>query len=114
MKKVLFAVIALFCSVSNCFADEVIEMKQGIDYLYFADSKIKSIKSNNPAIISAQRVSTIQDNEQQILFSAKRTGNAKVKIETENGTEEFSIEIKAKNANTSKIFVELDIPGIMQ
>lgn len=113
MKKVLFVIIAILFSVSDCFASEFVEMKQGVDYLYFSDSKIKSIKSNNPAIISAQRVSTIKDNEQQVLFSAKRTGNAKVKIETESGITDFSIEIKAKDAKTSATFIELDVPGIM-
>lgn len=114
MKKALFAAIAILFSVSDCFAAECIELKQGVDYLYFSNSKIKSIKSNNPAIISAQRISTIKDNEQQVLFSAKKTGNAEVRIETEKGTADFLIEIKATNVKASTTFVELDIPGIMQ
>lgn len=113
MKKV-FAAIALLLSGSFCFASEIVEMKKGVDYLYFSDSKIKSITSNNPAVISAQRVSTIKNDEQQILFSAKRTGNAKVKIETEKGITDFSIEIKTNDVNASAKFIELDIPGIMQ
>lgn len=73
MKKVLLLIaITLLTNLNPCFALQNIELKQGSDYLYFSDSKIKSIKSNNPEIISAQRISTISDDEQQILFSAKK------------------------------------------
>lgn len=113
MKKVLLLIaITLLTNLNPCFALQNIELKQGSDYLYFSDSKIKSIKSNNPEIISAQRISTISDDEQQILFSAKKTGKADIQIQTEKGLVSYTIEIKSQGVKSGDTFIELDIPGL--
>ena len=112
MKKVLLFAVSVFLTVLPCFAVQIIELNQGTEYLYFSDSKIKSIKSNNPDIIVAQRISTISDNDQQILFTAKKAGNADIQIQTEKELINYSVQIKANNAKNNNTFIELDIPGL--
>ncbi len=114
MKKFVFLLsLAAFLLISTAgFAFQNIEFQCGLNYLYFSDSKIKSIKSNNPDIISAQRISTISDNEQQVIFTAKKTGKADVKILTEKGEEYYSVEIKNEKVKQVGSFLQLDAPEI--
>lgn len=92
-------------------ADEVYEFNHGADYLFFSENPVKSVKSNNPEIISAQRVMTYSGDGSQLLFSAKKLGTAKVQITTNKGVDEYSINILTKGAKTNSTFLELDFPS---
>lgn len=113
MKKILFTILMLIISLP-CFAGQNIELKKGCEYLYFSNSTIKSIKSNNPSIISAERISTFTGDGNQIMFSTKKEGFANIKIETANETLTYSIEIKNTNVKSNNIFIELDVPGLIE
>lgn len=110
MKK-LMIVSLLILNGLPLFAQQVFEMDKNNEYMFFSDSKIKSIKSNNPSIISAQRVYTYTGDENQIIFYPKKTGIADVQIETDQGVSTYTIEIKKNSAAQNSKFIQLDIPG---
>lgn len=112
MKKALLTIIATLFFIAPSFAVENIEMLVNSEYLYFANARIQSIKSNNPEIISAQRVASINPDEQQILFTTKKTGIAKVQIDTDKGLLNYFIEIKTDKVQTNDKFIKLDEPRL--
>jgi len=109
MKKVLAFLIFIFAA-APCFAEQKIQLQAGSDYLYFSNEKVQSIKSNNPAIISAQRIATFTGEGNQIMFYAKKTGVADVQIQTDKALYTYSVEIKDGNVLKNNTFVELDVP----
>ena len=109
MKEFLTALFILFFGLSAS-ADTVYEFNRGADYLFFSENAVKSVKSNNPDIISAQRVMTYMGDGSQLIFSAKNIGDAKVQIETDKGINEYSISIMNSGAKTNSTFLELDFP----
>lgn len=114
IKKILLLLTINFSIYTSVFADEVYEMKEGCEYLFFSDKKIESIKSNNPNIISAQKVATFQSDSNQIIFSAKKAGLADIQIKTAEDVITYPIEIKKNNVKNNKIFMEIDFPGISE
>ena len=113
MKK-LFLTFVIFFSGLSVFSAENIEMQKGTEYLYFSDCRIQSIKSNNPNIIAAQRIMTYNGEGNQVLFFAKKSGLANVRIVTDNATHDYSVTIKSNNVKKNDVFLELDIPGIVE
>ena len=113
MKK-LFLISVIFLNGLSVFSAENIEMQKGTEYLYFSENRIQSIKSNNPAIIAAQKVMDYKGNGNQVIFFAKKSGMADVRIVTDKETLDYSIIIKANNIKPNKTFIELDIPGIVE
>lgn len=112
MKKLLLTVIATLTIAAPSFAIQNVELLSGSEYLYFANARIQSIKSNNPEIISAQRVASIDADTQQILFTAKKEGLAKVQIDTDKGLLSYTIEIKKDAAQANNNFIKLDVPRL--
>lgn len=113
MKKILF-IISLVIVGLPVLSQQTIQLQKNCEYIFFSDSKIQSIKSNNPAIISAQRVSTYTGEENQIVFYPKRVGVADIQIQTEKEVQNYKIEIKNGSVNENDIFVQLDVPGIIE
>lgn len=91
-------------------AEEVFELNQGADYVYISEKSVKAVKSNNPDIISAQRVMTFSGDDSQLIFSAKKIGNAKIQITTSDSVDEYSIFIMKSGAKSNSTFMELDFP----
>lgn len=114
MKKIVTALFIMFFGLSSS-ADTVYEFNQDADYIFISENPVKSVMSNNPEIISAQRVMTYMGDGSQLLFSAKKIGNAKVKITTDKGIKEYSISIMKSGAKDNPLFMELDFPmGVEQ
>ena len=113
MKK-LFPAFVIFLSGLSVFSAENIEMQKGTEYLYFSENRIQSIKSNNPTIIAAQKVMNYNGNGNQVIFFAKKSGQADVRIVTEKETLDYSVIIKTNNVKPNRTCIGLDIPGIVE
>ncbi len=109
MKKFLTALFIMFLGLSTSAA-EVFEFNQGTDYIFISENPVKSVMSNNPDIISAQRVMTYLGDDSQLLFTAKKIGDAKVQITTDKGVNEYVISIVKSGAKVNPTFMELDFP----
>jgi len=112
MKKLLIFAAMILLSAS-AFAEQIFEMKSGYPYIYFSNAKIKSIKADNPSIISAQKVATFDSKSTQVIFYPKKTGVANVQIISENGEQIYKVVIKNSAVKANNTFVEIDIPGNM-
>jgi len=110
MKKCLTALFIMFFGISTS-ASEVYEFNQGADYIFISENPVKSVMSNNPDIISAQRIMTYLGDGSQLLFTAKSIGDAKVQITTDKGINEYPISIMKSGAKVNNIFMELDFPS---
>lgn len=114
MKNIIAALFIIFLGLSSS-ADTVYELNQGGDYIFISENPVKSVKSDNPEIISAQRVMTYMGDNSQLLFSAKKHGSAKVQITTDKGVDEYSVLIMQSGAKVNSVFMELDFPtGVKQ
>ncbi|MBQ2644655.1 hypothetical protein IJG14_03675 [bacterium] len=111
MKKMLLFIISIIF-INPIFAQSNIELINGCEYVYFSKSKVIGIKSNNPNIISAQKVSTYTGDSNQIIFYTKKTGSGDIQIITENGIEQYHIEIKNSSKQINKDFIKIDVPGM--
>lgn len=109
MKKFLTALFIMFLGLSTSAA-EVFEFNQRTDYIFISENPVKSVMSNNPDIISAQRVMTYLGDGSQLLFTAKKIGDAKVQITTDKGVNEYVISIVKSGAKVNPTFMELDFP----
>lgn len=114
LKKILFSVVIFTFSSLSVYAEKFYQMKINSEYLFFSEDKIQSIKSNNPSILSAQRVATFSSDGNQIIFTPKKVGFADVQITTTKGVTTYSIEIKNDNAKHNDTFMEIDFPGIIE
>lgn len=113
MKRILPVLFSLLIGIP-AFSEQMYEMKSGAQYMFFSNDSIKSVKSNNPSLISAQRVQTYLGTDNQIVFQTKDIGKADIQIETNKDTKVYSIIIKADNPIVNDTFVELDIPEGIQ
>ncbi|MCR5260947.1 MAG: hypothetical protein K6C94_03840 [Candidatus Gastranaerophilales bacterium] len=113
MKKFLIFGIFIILSAS-AFAEQIFEMKNGYPYIYFSNSEIKSIKSDNPTAISAQRVTTFDSKSTQVIFYPKKCGVANVQIVSASGEHIYKVVIKNSAVKSNNTFVEIDVPGIVQ
>lgn len=109
MKKIVTALFIMFFGLSSS-AETVYEFNMGADYIFFSENSVKSVMSNNPEIISAQRVMTYMGDDSQLMFSAKKIGDAKVQITTDKGVSEYPISIIKTGAKANSLFMELDFP----
>ncbi|MGN0006013.1 MAG: hypothetical protein ACI37Z_08615 [Candidatus Gastranaerophilaceae bacterium] len=113
-KKFFLTSSVLILSSLSVFSEEFYQMKIDSEYLFFSDDKIQSIKSNNPSVISAQRVATFSSDGNQIIFIPKKIGIADVQITTTKGVSTYSIEIKKDDVKHNDTFMEIDFPGIVE
>ena len=112
LRKIFLTSILLMFSTLSALAEEIYQMKINSEYLFFSDDKIQSIKSNNPSILSAQKVATFSSDGNQIVFTPKKVGFTDVQITTTKGITIYSIEIKKDNVKHNDTFMEIDFPGI--
>ena len=93
MKKLLTAILILFCSL-QAYAFE--------DYFIMSDKPVKNVYSKDENIVSVLPFFTIDNSKNTMILKSKSEGLTEIVIETEDETINIKVEVNEKDTTFSK------------
>ncbi|MGN0192054.1 MAG: hypothetical protein ACI4CY_00820 [Candidatus Gastranaerophilaceae bacterium] len=103
------SILALFVALP-VFAEQSVFLRPNSHWLNFCTESARRVYSDNPEVVKASVVQTVDFSNRQILIETFSQGVGNVFVETSNGTKSFKINVVDKNTLPPADFVEIDLP----
>lgn len=98
MKKI-FLICLLLLNPTLCYANEVINIKLGNDYLIMTEKVVQVFDVSDPDIVSLSPFFTLFNEKNSLLIHPQKTGKTDISIFLNQGRANFSVNVSDKKSS---------------